>query len=91
MHVDKSCCFSLSLSPFSSVKIAPGSGEKQDTIQVQKRAPLHTQIYIYIYISYHITSHHITSHHIISYHIISYLSLSLSLFLFNAPNPPRDQ
>ena len=84
MHVDKSCCFSLSLSPFSSVKIAPGSGEKQDTIQVQKRAPLHTQIYIYI--SYHITSHHITSHHIISYHI----SLSISI-LFNAPNPPRDQ
>ena len=50
MHVDKSCCFSLSLSPFSSVKIAPGSGEKQDTIQVQKRAPLHTQIYIYMHI-----------------------------------------
>ena len=77
MHVDKSCCFSLSLSPFSSVKIAPGSGEKQDTIQVQKRAPLHTQIYIYHIISYHSTSHH---NHIISY-------LSLSLFYLTLPTP----
>ena len=73
MHVDKSCCFSLSLSPCSSVKIAPGSGEKQDTIQVQKRAPLHTQIYIYAYhIIYIIYIYNIFIIYIYIYVCISY-------------------